>query len=159
MKPLIIFLFIINCGFALLFACGKLAQRIDPALYEYGSRWSNATAFCLFGFLITWLLFVFLGIVHVAILECRPDSKRDEIPALTSLSMYCSTCRYQLIGLTDKRCPECGRPFDPDDPSTFRRSLQRAYWARFRPYLWTWLAISTVIIICLLRSLIRFVMP
>lgn len=25
----------------------------------------------------------------------------------------CSKCGYLLLGLTDSRCPECGKPFDP----------------------------------------------
>ena len=28
-------------------------------------------------------------------------------------------CRYRLRGLEENRCPECGRGFDPNDPSTF----------------------------------------
>jgi hypothetical protein len=29
-------------------------------------------------------------------------------------------CDYSLQGLTEDRCPECGRSFDPDDPKTMR---------------------------------------
>jgi hypothetical protein len=32
----------------------------------------------------------------------------------------CLTCGYILDGLPEPRCPECGRGFDPRDPSTFR---------------------------------------
>jgi hypothetical protein len=34
----------------------------------------------------------------------------------------CLSCKYDLSQLTsggEHRCPECGRAFDPDDPSTF----------------------------------------
>ena len=31
----------------------------------------------------------------------------------------CLTCGYLLHGLPDAVCPECGRPFDPADPTTF----------------------------------------
>jgi hypothetical protein len=34
-------------------------------------------------------------------------------------SIYCLGCLYPLGGLPEPRCPECGRPFDPDDPKTF----------------------------------------
>ena len=30
----------------------------------------------------------------------------------------CRTCDYVLSGLAENRCPECGRPFDPNDPRT-----------------------------------------
>jgi len=33
----------------------------------------------------------------------------------------CLGCGYSLRGLTEPRCPECGRPFDPADPTTFWR--------------------------------------
>ncbi len=31
----------------------------------------------------------------------------------------CIACDYGLTGLPAGTCPECGRPFDPIDPSTF----------------------------------------
>jgi len=31
----------------------------------------------------------------------------------------CLQCGYLLRGLPEMRCPECGRAFDPNDPSTF----------------------------------------
>jgi hypothetical protein len=49
----------------------------------------------------------------------------------------CKTCHYSLANLTEHRCPECGRPFDPHDPSTFknnpatalrRKAVARAVW-------------------------------
>jgi hypothetical protein len=36
----------------------------------------------------------------------------------------CKTCHYSLDGLTEHRCPECGTPFDPNDPSTFAPSAR-----------------------------------
>jgi len=33
--------------------------------------------------------------------------------------MRCSQCGYRLEGLAQPRCPECARPFDPADDSTF----------------------------------------
>ena len=33
--------------------------------------------------------------------------------------MRCLECGYRLIHLTENRCPECGRAFDPNDPESF----------------------------------------
>jgi hypothetical protein len=33
--------------------------------------------------------------------------------------MRCYGCGYALDGLTEHRCPECGRAFDPDDSKTY----------------------------------------
>ena len=33
--------------------------------------------------------------------------------------MFCRDCKYPIRGLERSRCPECGRPFQPSDPSTF----------------------------------------
>jgi len=35
----------------------------------------------------------------------------------------CLGCAYILDGLPENRCPECGQPFDPDDPTTFNTSV------------------------------------
>ncbi|MEW6251852.1 MAG: hypothetical protein AB1716_14495 [Planctomycetota bacterium] len=37
----------------------------------------------------------------------------------------CLGCGYRLRGLTQPRCPECGRAFDPRDPATWRRPSRR----------------------------------
>ena len=39
--------------------------------------------------------------------------------------MFCTECRYELSHLAGSRCPECGRRFDPHDPSTFEHSAHR----------------------------------
>lgn len=41
----------------------------------------------------------------------------------------CIGCGYRLHGLTQDRCPECGRSFDPDDWRTFHHGqrLQRRW--------------------------------
>ena len=39
--------------------------------------------------------------------------------------IFCIDCDYDLSHLEDKRCPECGREFDPSDPSTYEQSEYR----------------------------------
>jgi hypothetical protein len=48
----------------------------------------------------------------------QPDQQDDgTMPKdqTTAPSMYCPKCGYQLIGLSENRCPECGRAFEPAD--------------------------------------------
>jgi hypothetical protein len=35
---------------------------------------------------------------------------------------YCLDCFYNLRGLPAARCPECGRTFDPERPTTYSRT-------------------------------------
>ena len=35
-------------------------------------------------------------------------------------TMFCHRCGYALDGLAQNRCPECGRPFYPELPNTYR---------------------------------------
>ncbi len=39
--------------------------------------------------------------------------------------MYCRKCQYDLTQLSEERCPECGRSFDPTKPRTFQRRRRR----------------------------------
>lgn len=43
----------------------------------------------------------------------------------------CWECGYLLRGLETHRCPECGRPFDPDDESTMNMGLDVPRLTRF----------------------------
>ena len=42
--------------------------------------------------------------------------------------MYCRRCWYVLDGLAECRCPECGRPFDPTMPRTYRTKPRSRWW-------------------------------
>src|SRR6266481_2521368 len=42
----------------------------------------------------------------------------------------CFGCDYSLNGLTSDRCPECGRPFDRNVPSTFNTRGPMMWWER-----------------------------
>lgn len=42
----------------------------------------------------------------------------------TEATMYCRRCGYQLTGLSEDRCPECGYAFDWPDLLELSRRLQ-----------------------------------
>ena len=43
-------------------------------------------------------------------------------------TMYCQKCWYVLDGLTEPRCPECGRPFDPARRRSYRTKPRGRWW-------------------------------
>lgn len=46
-------------------------------------------------------------------------------PALTNSPPQCLACDYWLVGLAEHRCPECGRAFDPADPTSYRTRVEQ----------------------------------
>jgi hypothetical protein len=58
----------------------------------------------------------------------------------------CLGCGYALRGLTEPRCPECGRGFDPLDPRTFRagRPISRLTRLILRPVGLLWVILSLI---------------
>lgn len=46
------------------------------------------------------------------------------------IQVFCKNCSYSLVGLMDRRCPECGEPFDPEDSHSFRPRPAWPVWAR-----------------------------
>ena len=50
--------------------------------------------------------------------EPDPPTKATSDPQAEA-NFFCLGCHYNLRGLKDPRCPECGRPFDPDNPETY----------------------------------------
>ena len=67
---------------------------------------------------------------------------------------YCLTCGYLLRGLPDPRCPECGRPFDPTDASTYgSRGYAPALAAHLRrPPGWPLLTVSALCIVLVVTA-------
>lgn len=59
-------------------------------------------------------------------MTASPNQQPDDTP------MHCLGCGYQLKHLPENRCPECGKPFDPDDDRTFAGKLIDA-----RKYVWS----------------------
>jgi len=79
-----------------------------------------------------WGLFGLLSIVGLLVLstledrhELRMQSRHFQAdisipPNPGSIDFLCVDCCYILNGVVGTNCPECGRPFDPDDLSTVR---------------------------------------
>lgn len=65
-------------------------------------------------------------------------------PEPSQLQRFCRHCGYSLAHLPEQRCPECGTPFDPGDPKTYRRGSGRS---RLRKRLWGWAVWAIVLIV------------
>ena len=59
----------------------------------------------------------------------RDDTCMIPSPVIAGPTMYCRGCGYVLDGLSDPRCPECGRSFDLADRRTYR-TRPRKWWLR-----------------------------
>ena len=62
----------------------------------------------------------------------------------------CLDCAYCLFGLPDSRCPECGRPFDLTDPSTFSIKPPLVRWRLWLPGLLLATGMGVVIFLVIL---------
>ena len=58
------------------------------------------------------------------------DPTGDAFPQPSIESAFCMACGYSLHGLASRRCPECGRPFDPGDPTTQSIGAPLRRWQR-----------------------------
>ena len=64
-------------------------------------------------------------------------------------TMWCRQCWYILDGLDESRCPECGRPFDPMDPRTYRRTppgVATRVGRRLKPLRWPAVAMLVAVV-------------
>ena len=59
-------------------------------------------------------------------------SDRNNGPHSDDFRTYCLDCGYDLHGLLEARCPECGRAFDPRDPHSSASSPHPHRYLRFR---------------------------
>jgi hypothetical protein len=72
---------------------------------------------------------------------------------MTSLeTMYCLGCGYDLRGLPENRCPECGRAFDSGDPATYLGKRESG-----KTYLWT--AIGAAPLAIVPTAIFRWISP
>src|SRR5687767_10927483 len=73
----------------------------------------------------------------------RPSSASEGLSPEPTVAL-CRGCDYPLRGLSENRRPECGRPFDPTDPTTmnFGRPIGRLGRLLLRPIGWPTVALG-----------------
>lgn len=59
--------------------------------------------------------------------------------------MRCLDCGYVLEGLPSRRCPECARAFNPDDPRSYSRKRPKILWRYWLPGLGLSLGVGVVL--------------
>ena len=59
---------------------------------------------------------------HVLLDSQYPLTTESLLGGAHQYHMYCQHCDYRITGITESRCPECGRRFNASDPSTFSTS-------------------------------------
>lgn len=69
--------------------------------------------------------------------------------------MRCLGCEYPIHDITTRVCPECGRSFDPDDPSSFTKDEKEA---RFQRWAWqaAWVIATSPVLAALLAVALYF---
>lgn len=84
-----------------------------------------------------------------------PEQQEQTSPSSNVTPRYCLGCLYDLRGLSEHRCPECGAVFDPDDPATYLNQPDRVerYLRLVDPV--TWHLLGTMC--CILLSMFVFV--
>ncbi len=127
---------VVGCAFSI------VAQDIDPvvALIGVAGLWIGAGLLVVgLGYYASakghhwaWGLVGLLSIIGLLILAALPDrhGRREEMGKLQADAtktarhgrpvFHCIKCNYIISGCTTGMCPECGHPFDGQDPTTMR---------------------------------------
>ena len=69
--------------------------------------------------------------------------------------MYCILCHYDLRGLDLEQCPECGRPFNQNDPKSYDARLPGPAW-RHAVGLLVIITLSLGVVIALLMFIVWY---
>lgn len=87
------------------FACGLVIATTLPP-YADGS----------FGSFVGGLIAIMLWVVATVILwRDTPEERSQRARASSRSTIVCPTCGYNLTGLSESRCPECGSKFTLDE--------------------------------------------
>lgn len=93
--------FLISCGLLPVLLNAVIAWKLRLPRYT----WVTSDGLILSG------LFAGVGVLALAsgVLEDRTHKRRDA----RRCHGRCMNCGYSLTGLPERRCPECGQPFEP----------------------------------------------
>jgi hypothetical protein len=138
----------VNFILATLSFLGKIVEKLNPNLYH--NLFGTFVVWIILGFILTWPFNAILGIGYGLIFsELNQNGER---------SMYCLSCRYRLAELSGPRCPECGRPFDPNDVRTFQRYINHTR-NIFLVLSYCWLVVGGAAVACLVAGILKFIFP
>jgi hypothetical protein len=100
-------------------------------------------------------VFLVIGLFHLRSFLRAADTNWAPVSAQHAFvpSMYCLACVYPLDRLQCNQCPECGRSFDPSDPSTYAKHPYVQH-PRKRPWIATLLVWSPSIVLAGIHSLL-----
>ena len=89
-------------------------------VYHVLAWMSQAKFFCVNApaLLPVLLVSLFLGVLWLFV---TPVQAAAAVRRICFDALRCQHCGYSLHGLAEPRCPECGRPFDPNIPSLASR--------------------------------------
>lgn len=79
----------------------------------------------------------------------RTDLKGDlstsvEAPPAAAGERFCVACRQSLLGVTLRKCPECGRGYDPHDPRT-TVGARRSVWEASENVAHAWVGLTVLL--------------
>ena len=76
-----------------------------------------------------------------------------------SSARFCLDCRYDLTGLPESRCPECGRRFDPADPTSYSDGVMFDWRKAISSLISPWWVLPAVWVLVFLPILEELVIP
>lgn len=84
----------------------------------------------------------------------RGTSVPDRDAIIAGEARYCIACGYRLVTTSERRCSECGRAFDPSDPSTYAIRV-----IGDRPWTFVWRAVISGIVSTVVMILLVYTAP
>jgi hypothetical protein len=90
---------------ALLFALLVVAVAVWPLTMESRYDWQPWSIFSSAGITVVW------GMLCCRLWQETPRERIERLMMAATSSCLCPVCRYDMAGLTNLQCPECGQKF------------------------------------------------